>query len=174
MPITWGLLAGPLLLGLSNIKIIIFSIELVFSTFLRWVKVITMASGLFDTMKTLLFLVHTSYYGFIPRSKIRIHPCMYIWGPVTNYKGGGAIQNGRGGGACEVLPLRKRGVGMETVLAMLKGGGGGFWGSFYAVALSYSHNDGEGGAYKVYTLEGGANSFGPAVFSFCSPPLLCK
>ena len=42
-------------------------------------------------------------------------------GLVTNYGGGGGgLQNGRG--ACEVLPLRKRG-GAEQVLAMLKGGG---------------------------------------------------
>ena len=40
----------------------------------------------------------------------------------------------RGGGAHEVLPLRKGGA--EKVLAMLKGGGGHnkFWGSFYGVA----------------------------------------
>ena len=38
-----------------------------------------------------------------------------------------------GGGACEVLPLRKG--GSQKVLAMLKGGGHKkFWGSFYAVA----------------------------------------
>ena len=44
-------------------------------------------------------------------------------GLVTNYcKGGGGLQNGRGGGAHEVLPLRKGG-GVEKVLAMLKGGG---------------------------------------------------
>ena len=44
--------------------------------------------------------------------------------------GGGVLQDGRGGGASEVLPLRKGGGG---VLAMLKGGGGHnkFWGSFY-------------------------------------------
>ena len=42
-----------------------------------------------------------------------------------NYKTGG-------GGACEVLPLRKGGA--EKVLAMLKGGHKKFWGSFYAVA----------------------------------------
>ena len=35
-------------------------------------------------------------------------------------RGGGGLQNGRGGGACEVLPLRKGGA--EKVLAMLKGG----------------------------------------------------
>ena len=33
-----------------------------------------------------------------------------------------------GGGACEVLPLRKGGA--EKVLAMLKGGHKKFWGSF--------------------------------------------
>ena len=37
-----------------------------------------------------------------------------------------------GGGAREVLPLRKGGA--EKVLAMLKGGHKKFWGSFYAVA----------------------------------------
>ena len=38
-----------------------------------------------------------------------------------------------GGGACEVLTLRKRG-GAEKVLVMLKRGHKTFWGSFYAVA----------------------------------------
>ena len=47
-----------------------------------------------------------------------------VKGLVTNY--------GRGGGAREVLPLRKGGA--EKVLAMLKGGHIKFWGSFYAVA----------------------------------------
>ena len=37
-----------------------------------------------------------------------------------------------GGGAREVLPLRKEGA--EKGLAMLKGGHKKFWGSFYAVA----------------------------------------
>ena len=36
------------------------------------------------------------------------------------------------GGGCEVLPLQK--VGVEKVLAMLKGGHKMFCGSFYAVA----------------------------------------
>ena len=45
---------------------------------------------------------------------------------------GGGLQSGRGGGACEVLPLRKGGA--EKVLAMLKGGPKKFWGSFYALA----------------------------------------
>ena len=38
-----------------------------------------------------------------------------------------------GGGAREVLPLRKGG-GAQQVLAMPKGGHKKFWGSFYAVA----------------------------------------
>ena len=41
------------------------------------------------------------------------------------------LQNGRGGGAREVLPLRKGGAG--KVLAILKGGHKKFWGSFYVV-----------------------------------------
>ena len=44
---------------------------------------------------------------------------------------GGGYKMG-GGGACEVLPLRKGRA--EKVLAMLKGGHKQFWGSFYAVA----------------------------------------
>ena len=52
-------------------------------------------------------------------------------GLVTNY-GEGGLQSRRGGGAREVLPLRKGGV--EKVLAMLKGGHTKFWGSFDAVA----------------------------------------
>ena len=35
--------------------------------------------------------------------------------------GRGCLQNGRGGGASEVLPLQKKGGGAEQVLAMLKG-----------------------------------------------------
>ena len=38
----------------------------------------------------------------------------------TNYGEGGGLQNWSGG-ACEVLPLRKRGVGAEKVEAILKG-----------------------------------------------------
>ena len=63
-----------------------------------------------------------------------------------------------GGGAREVLPLQKGGA--EKVLAMLKGGHKMFWGSFYAVALSFSHIEGEGGREKFPLLKrgGGAKS----------------
>ena len=44
---------------------------------------------------------------------------------------GGATKR-EGGGAHEVLPLRKEGA--EKDLAMLKGGHKKLWGSFYAVA----------------------------------------
>ena len=54
------------------------------------------------------------------------------WSLVTG-KGGGGLHKGRGGGACEVLPLWKE-AGAEQVLAMLKAGHTKFWGSFYAVA----------------------------------------
>ena len=56
-----------------------------------------------------------------------------------------------GGAACEVLPLQKGGGGAEKVLSMLKGGHNKFWGSFYAVACSFSHIEG-GGVQKVSTL----------------------
>ena len=63
--------------------------------------------------------------------------------------GRGGYKTGRG--AREVLPLQKEGA--EKVLAILKAGGGGhkkFWGSFYTVALSFSHI--AAGALKVSTL----------------------
>ena len=69
-------------------------------------------------------------------------------GLVTNYGEGGATKR-EGGGAREVLPLRKGGA--EKVLAMLKGGHIKFWGSFYTVAWSFSHIVG-GGAPKLSTL----------------------
>ena len=54
-------------------------------------------------------------------------------GLVTNYgEGGGGGYKTGGGGALEVLPLRKRGA--EKVLTMLKGGHKKFRGSFYVVA----------------------------------------
>ena len=62
--------------------------------------------------------------------------------------------------------------GAEKVLVMLKGGHKKFWGRFYPVAWCFSHI--VGGARKVLPcLEGGggAKSFGPAIFPFCSPPL---
>ena len=50
-------------------------------------------------------------------------------GLVTNYgEGGGATK--WEGGAREVLPLRKGGGGVLAIL---------FWGSFYVIALSFSH-----------------------------------
>ena len=51
------------------------------------------------------------------------------WSLIT---GRGGLLNGRGGMACEDLPLWKGGA--EKVLAMLKGGHKKFWGSFYVVA----------------------------------------
>ena len=43
----------------------IFSIELALSTFLRWLKVINRASGLFDNINTLLILAPISFYKII-------------------------------------------------------------------------------------------------------------
>ena len=59
-------------------------------------------------------------------SSFNSHPYLqatHYKGLVTNYGEGGGLQNGRGGGAREVLPLRKGGT--EKALAILKGGGGG-------------------------------------------------
>ena len=79
-------------------------------------------------------------------------------GLVNNY-GRGGLQNVRG--QVKFQPFEKRGGGeegggvAETVLAMLKGGGGhnNFVGSFYGVALSFSHIEWlGGGAQNVSTL----------------------
>ena len=83
-------------------------------------------------------------------------------GLVTNYGEGGGLQNGRGGGACEVLPLQKKGGGAENVLAMLKGGGHKkFWGSPYTLGGSFSHIVGGGGhvKYSLFKKGGGAKRF---------------
>ena len=58
---------------------------------------------------------------------VRCHHHVRDWSLITGRARGG-------GGACEVLPLRKRGA--EKVLAMLKGGGGykKFWVRLYAIA----------------------------------------
>ena len=55
-------------------------------------------------------------------------PTLRDWSLITG-KGGYKT----GGGAREVLPLRKGG-GAEKVLAMLKGGHKKFWSCFYGVA----------------------------------------
>ena len=60
-------------------------------------------------------------------------------------RGWGGYKTG-GGGASEVLPLRK--VGAEQVLAMLKAGHKTFWSSFYAVV--FSHTDRGGGGAKSF------------------------
>ena len=51
---------------------------------------------------------------------VKISPRLSHKGLVTNYREGG-LQKGRGGGACEVLPLRKGGRA-DKALAMLNGG----------------------------------------------------
>ena len=75
-------------------------------------------------------------------------------------------------------PDEKREGGIS--LSHAEGGHKTFWGSFYAIACSFSHIEGGGGAQQISTggthkvlphLEGGgAKSFGPAIFPFCSPP----
>ena len=57
-------------------------------------------------------------------------------------RGGGGYKTG-GGGAREVLPLRKGGRGVLTMLKV--GGHKKSWGSFYTVACSLSHIKGAGG-----------------------------
>ena len=74
-----------------------------------------------------------------------------IEGLFTNYgEGGGGLQNGRGE-ACKVLPLRKGGA--EKV------------GRFYAVARSFSHNEGERKKFPLFKKGcgrgGGGEKFDP-------------
>ena len=68
-------------------------------------------------------------------------------GLVTNYREGGYKM---GGGHLKFYPYEKGGGGRK-VLAMQKGGHTQFWGSFYAVAWSFSHIAMRG-AHKVSTL----------------------
>ena len=82
-------------------------------------------------------------------------------GLVTNYGGGGGLQNRRGGGAHEVLPIRKGcvwGEGeAEKVLTMLKGVGVGraqqVLGSFLCSSfLTILNVVGGGGGCKKFPL----------------------
>ena len=70
------------------------------------------------------------------------------WSLITGR--GGGYKTG-GGGAREVLPLRKGG-GAEKVLAIL------FWGSFYVIAGSFSHIVGGGVKFPLFK-RGGTKSF---------------
>ena len=81
-----------------------------------------------------------------------------------------------GRGARQVLPLRKRGV--KKIFGHAEGGHKKFCGSFYTVVLAILKGGREKftlfekrGHKKFYpVLRGGAKSFGPAIFPFCSPP----
>ena len=66
------------------------------------------------------------------------------WSLIT---GRGGATKWEGGGHVKFYPYEK---GVGKVLAILKGGHNKFWGSFYVVALSFSHI--VGGARKVSTL----------------------
>ena len=80
--------------------------------------------------------VNTFYYQFLLIKKLISYSIctdsyesdLRDWSLIT---GRGGYKTG-GGGACEVLPLRKGGA--EKVLAMLKRGHKKFWGSFHTVA----------------------------------------
>ena len=76
---------------------------------------------------TVLFVV-TAYSSEISHHAGQINT-VRDWSLIT---GRGGATKRDGGGAREVLPLRKGGA--KKVLAMLKGGHKKFWGSFYAVA----------------------------------------
>ena len=97
-------------------------------------------------------------------------------GLVTTY-GEGGLQNGRG--AYEILPRRKGGA--ENVLAMLEWGTNSFgvvstWQLEVLAILkggTKSFHSLKGGHEKFYPVlgrGGGAKSFSPAIFPFCSPP----
>ena len=85
---------------------------------------------------------------------------------------------GGGGGKCQVLPLQNGCV----LLAMLKGGGGGktsFGGVLTWVPEVLAMLKGGGGTKRAHCSKcvcacvwggGGAKSFGPGMFPYCSPP----
>ena len=75
------------------------------------------------------------------------------WSLITGR--GGGLQNGSGG-HMKFYPYEK-GVA-KKVLAMLKGQHKKFWGSFYAVAWSFSHIVG-GGDESFHSLKGGTKRF---------------
>ena len=74
-----------------------------------------------------------------------------------------SLMTERGRGACEVLPLRKRGGGGGQSFSHAEGGGDAkVWPLFKR----------GGGRKKFYPVlrGGGANIFGSAIFPFCTPP----
>ena len=80
------------------------------------------------------------------------------WSLIT---GRGGLQNGRGGGACEVLPLRKGGA--EKVLAMLKGGTKNIGLVFTRLLEVLAILKGEGGTKSFHSLKGGQNKLYPVL-----------
>ena len=91
------------------------------------------------------------------------------------YKTGGGRE-----GACEVLPLRKRGVGGGgKVSAMLKGGGGRGTKSFEVVLTRELEvlaivMEAQIASIQFYPVGrgGGTKCLGPAIFPFSTPPPL--
>ena len=75
------------------------------------------------------------------------------WSLITG-RGGGYKTGGGGGGGTWTLTPTKRGGGGGKGLSHAEGGHKKFWGSFYAVAWSFSHIVG-GGAKSVHSLKGG-------------------
>ena len=84
------------------------------------------------------------------------------WSLITGRRG---YKTGGGGGRhVKFYPYRKAGGGCRTSFSHAEGGGGGghnnFLGSFYAIALSFSHIEGQG-AKSVHSLKGGARKVLP-------------
>ena len=85
--------------------------------------------------------IFTHIIFFISKASCEMRENMYCakittsrdWSLITE-RGGGGLQNGRGGGHVKFYTYKKGGGGAEKVLAMLKGGHKKFRGSFYAVA----------------------------------------
>ena len=97
-------------------------------------------------------------------------------GVVANYRGGAT--KWVGGGASEVLPLQKGG-GAGKSFSHAEGGAKSLEVVLTRELEIFSHTDCghplEGAREKFYpVLRGGAKSFGPAIFPFCSPPPSCN
>ena len=63
-----------------------------------------------------------------------VGPVYFSKGLVINYGDGGYKT---GGGHVKLYPCERGGGGAGKVLAMLKGGGGKFWGSFFCGSLKF-------------------------------------
>ena len=129
--------------------------------------------GHFKSVLTLLHVVTLSYkkrYLSVFLGQLIIRALSFI---TERGGGGGGGEATKGREASEIYPYKQKwGWGGGKVLAVLKGVGGGGAKSVHPLKEGrlkfYAVLKGMGGG------GGGTNSFGPAIFPFCSPPSLYR